>query len=47
MYVPFQNCTMIQCAYVYRRGMYMYIQWKLSNPNTLGAEESVLISEVS
>ena len=25
----------------------IYIQWKLSNPDTLGTEESVLISEVS
>ena len=24
----------------------MYIQWNLSNPDTLGTEESVLISEV-
>ena len=25
----------------------IYIQWNLSNPDTLGTEESVLISEVS
>ena len=26
---------------------WMELQWNLSNPDTLGAEESVLISEVS
>ena len=26
---------------------YMAIQWNLSNPDTLGTEESVIISEVS
>ena len=27
--------------------VYMYMQWNISNPDTNGAEESVIVSEVS
>ena len=31
----------------FRKTHYKYLQWNLSNPDTNGAEESVIVSEVS
>ena len=37
----------LHILYMYKYKVYLRIQWNLSNLDTLGTEESVLISEVS